>query len=228
MIPAGLPRRYAAWSLDATIIALVALALCAGPVAEGWRRGSEALSSLADAMATMMLQAMQAGMSPLALLRAWTADPVLHAAAARLASAIATTTWPPLLAFALLSGAYFVAFEASRWQATPGKRVLGLRVVDACGGRLRLPRVAWRHAAGALSWLSLNIGHAMAALPPQRRALHDAIAQARVVQVAGDEAPLPAWAKAWLALQALLAVAAFAWLFRAVDAATQAAFDRLL
>lgn len=228
MIPAALPRRYAAWSLDATAIALAALALCAGPVAVGWRRGSEALSALADAMAAMLLQAMQAVMPPLALLQAWTTDPVLHAAAARLASAIVATTWPPLLAFALLGSLYHVAFEASRWQATPGKRVLGLRVVDARGGRLRPLRAALRQAAGVLSWLSLNIGHAMAALPPHRRALHDAIARARVVQVAGGEAPLPAWAKAWLALQALLAVAAFAWLFHAVDAATQAAFDRLL
>jgi hypothetical protein len=38
-----------------------------------------------------------------------------------------------------------------------------------------------RHAAGSLSWLTLNLGHLLAALPPHKRALHDWIAGARVV-----------------------------------------------
>ena len=42
----------------------------------------------------------------------------------------------PALIAAALAALYFIGFEASRWQATPGKRLLGLRVQASDGGRL--------------------------------------------------------------------------------------------
>jgi hypothetical protein len=84
------------------------------------------------------------------------------------------------------------------------------------------PRAAPRHAAAALSWLTLNLGHALAALPPQKRALHDYIAGARVA--CSDRDPrLPGWASAWIALQLVAGVALVAWLLLRYIAALQAA-----
>ena len=98
---------------------------------------------------------------------------------------------------------------------------------DDAGARLSWIRAALRQAAGGLSWITLNIGHLVAALPPRHRALHDAIAGARVMQ-AGAMPRLPGWARAWLAAQAFAGIAATAWLMVVVDAALQAAFDRAL
>jgi uncharacterized RDD family membrane protein YckC len=225
--PAGLPRRYAAWSLDAALLALAATALCQRRIGDGLERSREALAALAEAMAALMLEALRHDAQPLALLLAWLTDPALHGAAGVLAAAMVATVWPPLLAFALLGLAYHAGFEASSWQATPGKRALGLRVVAGNGSRPGLPRAALRQAAGLLSWLSLNLGHLLAALPPRHRALHDAVAGARVVQ---DDAAatLPGWARAWLAVQVVAAMAAVACLFAITDAALRAAFDRVL
>jgi hypothetical protein len=225
--PAGLPRRYVAWSLDAALLALAAVVLCHRRIGDGLERSHDALAALADAMAALMLEALRHDTQPLVLVQAWLTDPVLHGAAGALASALVATAWPPLFAFALLGLAYHAGFEASSWQATPGKRALGLRVVGEDGSRPGLPRAVLRQAAGSLSWLSLNLGHLLAALPPRHRALHDAIAGARVVQ-ADAAATLPMWARAWLAAQVVAAMAAIACLFAIADAVTRAAFDRLL
>ncbi|HEX6799651.1 MAG TPA: RDD family protein [Ktedonobacterales bacterium] len=56
------------------------------------------------------------------------------------------------LAFDLPVMAYFALFEASPWEATPGKRRLGLRVVTIAGGRVSLPQAAARIALKFLPW----------------------------------------------------------------------------
>lgn len=47
---------------------------------------------------------------------------------------------------------YFTVGEASSWRATPGKRVLGLRVVDVDGGRLPWTRALLRTALKFVPW----------------------------------------------------------------------------
>lgn len=47
---------------------------------------------------------------------------------------------------------YFALSEASAWQATPGKRRLGLRVMTGAGARLSLPRALARIALKFLPW----------------------------------------------------------------------------
>lgn len=218
--PAGFWRRHAAWTLDAAVLALptwwlvrsdmrAALAACkaavgalaasmadaAGAVFEGARPDAAAYGMLADPAALRAIGALQLALLQLVALRA--------------------------LAFALLSLLWHVGFEASARQATPGQRALGLRVTDASGAPLRLVGSSVRHLAGALSWATANIGHAMAALPPRHLALHD-LASGTRVQVARD-ARWPAWATAWLALQVLALLAACAWLFARMQAAMDAA-----
>ena len=70
---------------------------------------------------------------------------------------------PPAAAGVLaLTGALF---EASAWQATPGKRWLGLRVMEASGRRVGWRRAAARHLlrAAPLLWWTLAPGWAPAA-----------------------------------------------------------------
>jgi uncharacterized RDD family membrane protein YckC len=61
---------------------------------------------------------------------------------------IALIIW--LLGAFLLRNAYFVAFELSPRAATPGKRIMGLRVAARSGGRLRAEAVFARNATREL------------------------------------------------------------------------------
>lgn len=47
---------------------------------------------------------------------------------------------------------YFALFESSAWQATPGKRRIGLRVVTQSGQRVGLPRALGRIILKFLPW----------------------------------------------------------------------------
>ena len=223
MQPSGLARRYAAWSLDAVPLLVIACVLCASSIAEGRLRCAAALAQLADGIAQALSQ--MGGMGPTlwSLSHAMLGEPAIAAAAHALAATVLAMLWPPVLVFALAGLAFHGAFEASPWQATPGKRWLELRVVDARGGRVGWPRALLRHATGIVSWCSLNLGHVWAAVPPRHVAWHDVIARARVVQV--DRCGrLPRWACAWLLLQAAIACAALVWLLETTNAALWAAF----
>ncbi len=54
-------------------------------------------------------------------------------------------------------------FEASPWQATPGKRWLGLRVIEAEGRRMTWRRAAVRHLARAVPLALLAAGEPVSA-----------------------------------------------------------------
>lgn len=121
------------------------------------------------------------------------------------------------LAYALVAGAYFVWFEASPQQATLGKRLIGIKVTDARGGRPSLSQVFGRFFAASLSWLTLNLGHALAAWTPERRALHDYLAGTRVENVDPAQARMPVWG--WVIVGANVALFLFFALIVAVVAA---------
>lgn len=225
--PAAFLRRYAAWSLDMALLLAAALVLCGARVREAAGRVTGAFDAVARSMAQAMAELLQ-GMTPMQLARHWLADPHQRAAIAALSDALVDVTLAPLLLAALLSLAWFTAFEASHRQATPGKHLLGLRVVDAGGAGIGPLRAFARQSSGALSWLTLNIGHLLALVPPQRQALHDRIARAFVVQGLDADTRLPGWAVAWLSLQVVATLAATAWLLVAMQQAMQRAFDALL
>jgi uncharacterized RDD family membrane protein YckC len=77
--------------------------------------------------------------------------------------------------------AYFTYFTSSAWQATPGKRAVGIKVVDLEGRRIGRGRAAGRWFAAALSYLTFYIGFLMAAFTDRKQALHDLVASTRVV-----------------------------------------------
>ena len=222
-------RRYAAWSLDALLLSGPALLLSAGKIAEGLARIKVEFERVVTTMMQTMMVQIESGGAINQLHGVLMQDAGLQSAIGGLTASIMAALWPPLLAFALLSWVYFTLFEASAWQATPGKRLLGLRVVSAVdGSRLGVGRAALRQLAGVLSWLTLNLGHVWAGRKPQRRALHDHVAGARVVQSMDPGTPLPFWAKLWLLLQDIALIAGVFWLFSAAHEATLRIFDSML
>lgn len=223
---AGFWARYAAWSLDAAcLLPLIAL-LGASRMAHAFTDAGDALHVLASEIPRLLGDALATQQAPIVMAQQLLADPAMAAAAERLHSAIGSILFTPLLLYIVLALPWSVLFEQSRWQATPGKRALGLLVADAQGRRLKGGHALLRFLAAALSWLTLNIGHALAALPPHL-ALHDRISDTRVLRRAESQR-LPAWAKAWLLAQLLAMVVAIAWLLLRLQAAMQAAMQQAL
>lgn len=91
---------------------------------------------------------------------------------------LAVYTVPVEVAIALLYTVYFVA----KHEGTPGKRILGLRVVRADGGRLRPGRTAARFFAEFVSRATFLAGYVMAAFDEEKRTLHDYMCDTRVVR----------------------------------------------
>jgi class 3 adenylate cyclase len=65
---------------------------------------------------------------------------------------------------------------------TPGKRLLGLRVVAEDGGPVDGQRALLRAAVSLVSWYSLGLGYLWAFKDPQGRTWHDLIAGTRVIR----------------------------------------------
>ncbi|WP_242111916.1 RDD family protein [Luteimonas aquatica] len=226
MTPAGFWRRYAAWSLDAAIVAVPTALLLWRHLAGGGAAVAADYAAFLQGMVRGMTEAAAVGAPPAELAWSWLSDPALRQALGALRHDLFALLWPPILLFALLGALYRMGLEASARQATPGQRALRLQIADASGLRIGALRALGRHFAGALSWLTLNLGHAMAALPPRRLALHDRLSNTRVLQRGGHA--LPAWAAWWMAAQAVALLLLTAAFFLATNAIFDAAIDSAL
>ena len=91
-----------------------------------------------------------------------------------------------LVTFAL--GIVYETFFVGRFAGTPGKLILGVRVVRSDFSRVSYRRAAVRVFGRMLSDMTLYIGYLMVLFDPQRRALHDYIADTRVIK---REQPAP-------------------------------------
>ena len=124
--------------------------------------------------------------------------------------------WLPSVFSGLLGLAYAAGFERSRWQATPGKRLIGIKVTDLGGRRISLRRAVVRHLGQFLSAAVLMLGYVMAAFTQRRQTLHDKLAGTLVVRAAlsveqvAQAAPARAWSR-W-SIAALLAPLVATWL----------------
>ncbi len=76
---------------------------------------------------------------------------------------------------------YHALMESSRWQATPGKLALGIRVTDLNGHRISFGRATGRHFGKIVSSIPLLIGWIMAAFTEKKQALHDMMAGCLVI-----------------------------------------------
>lgn len=109
----------------------------------------------------------------------------------------------------LVSIAYFALQESSTYQATLGKRAMGLIVVDAHGERLSALHALGRYVAKALNWITLGVGWALAGWTDRKRGLHDMVASTQVVFVDSERTTMPTLGWIVLGLYALLLVVVF-------------------
>lgn len=82
----------------------------------------------------------------------------------------------------LINWLWFTIAESSAWQATPGKKLLGLKVTDERGQRIGFGRANGRYWSKILSALLLCIGYLMVAWTDRKQGLHDKIAGTLVVR----------------------------------------------
>jgi len=75
---------------------------------------------------------------------------------------------------------YSALFEAGKWQATPGKRLLGVYVTDLNGNRISFGRASGRYFSKFVSSLIFGIGYIIAGLTDNKQALHDKFASTLV------------------------------------------------
>ena len=78
--------------------------------------------------------------------------------------------------------ATYESFFVWRFSATPGKMLLGLKVVKPDGSKLSLGLSIGRYAATLVTNFTMGIGHAMAAVDDQKQALHDRMCNTRVIK----------------------------------------------
>lgn len=86
-----------------------------------------------------------------------------------------------LALLAILGFLYYFIFHALRGQ-TPGKRLLGLRVIDGWGRRPSLGRALARTAAYLPSLLLLALGFLWIGFDREKRGLHDWLADTYVIR----------------------------------------------
>lgn len=84
------------------------------------------------------------------------------------------TTEVDSIAFVVLM-LYWILADASRYQGSLGKRLLGLKVADGQGERLTLAAAAGRNLLKILSAIPAALGFMMAGWTKRKQALHDKI-----------------------------------------------------
>lgn len=107
---------------------------------------------------------------------------------------------------------YFALQESGKHQATWGKRLLKIKVVDKDGGRISFFRATGRAFSKLLSSMIMYIGFIMAGLTNRKRALHDYIVDTYVVRDTfkpGDDLPETPSHPWWLAIISVIIV--FGW-----------------
>jgi uncharacterized RDD family membrane protein YckC len=77
---------------------------------------------------------------------------------------------------------YYAGCEASPWQATLGKKMCGLKVVDLKGEQLTFMKASIRYLAKFISAAPCYVGYVIAAFTQKKQALHDIIAGTVVVK----------------------------------------------
>ena len=102
---------------------------------------------------------------------------------------------------------YFAWLESGPKQATWGKRLLGIKVVDTKGKRISFARASGRFFAKFLSYLIFYIGFIMAGFTNRKRALHDIITETYVVKKDYREGQELAQTKSHLVLLVLVCAA---------------------
>ncbi len=76
---------------------------------------------------------------------------------------------------------YYAVQQSSSWQATLGKRAVGIKVTDQHGERLSFTTASLRYLGRIISGMTMLIGYIIAGFTAKKQALHDLIASTYVV-----------------------------------------------
>lgn len=87
------------------------------------------------------------------------------------------------LAITLVVHLAYGIFFLRRFDATPGKLALGLKVLRPDGSSLSVSRIVGRYFAGSLNLFTLGIGYLVVTLNAEKRGLHDYLCDTRVIRV---------------------------------------------
>ena len=102
-------------------------------------------------------------------------------------SAILLITTVSLLIHITCYVLYYVWPESSAWQATLGKRLLGLQVTDLQGQRIGFWHSLGRNMGMILSTLLLGVGYLTCLWTEKKQCLHDSLANCLVVDTNPDD-----------------------------------------
>ncbi len=86
------------------------------------------------------------------------------------------------LSMIMVSWLYWALLESSRWQATLGKKLLGLYVTDLQGKPVTFARASGRYFGKLISSFTLLIGYFMAGFTEKKQALHDLLSSCLVLR----------------------------------------------
>jgi uncharacterized RDD family membrane protein YckC len=78
---------------------------------------------------------------------------------------------------------YFTLFWSSKFQGTPGKILLGLKIVDVNGNKISYFTALIRYISTIISSLLLGIGYLLIIFDGKKQALHDKFASTYVIKV---------------------------------------------
>lgn len=92
-----------------------------------------------------------------------------------------------LLVSNLIWWIYSAGLTSSNFQATLGKKILGLKVVGLDGEKITFGRASGRWLASILSGFILGIGYLMVAFTAKKQGLHDMIAGTYVIKAKSGE-----------------------------------------
>ncbi len=98
-----------------------------------------------------------------------------------------TTMGTAMIITTALAWLYFAVCESSRWQATPGKLALGIRVTNLQGNPISFPHALVRYLAKFLSVITLGFGFLMVGWTRRKQGLHDMLAKTLVLNGRASE-----------------------------------------
>ncbi len=92
-------------------------------------------------------------------------------------------------AFLIIALLYFVLLESSTMQATIGKKIMKIVVIDSKGNRISILRSFLRNISKLISTLILFLGFIMVAFDKKKQALHDKIAKVYMLKLSYELLP---------------------------------------
>jgi uncharacterized RDD family membrane protein YckC len=110
--------------------------------------------------------------------------------------AYATAMLPITYVLMVIGFVYYTLFEASKWQATPGKMAVGIRVTDTDGQRISIARSAGRNAVRLTNVLRFPVPlplicYVVAAFTERKQGVHDLLARTYVLTGRADQISAP-------------------------------------